>query len=361
MSETLPRLSICIGTFNRANFIGETLESILTQVGPDCEVVISDNASTDETERVVSGYARRFDQVRYIKQEINLGLDRNYDRAVTLARGEYCWLMTDDDVLLPGAVAQVMAALASSPSLVVVNIEFRDVTLRRVYQRSCLSFDSDRRYGPTEMDRLFLDLSEDLRMYIGSLIVSRDVWMMRDRERYIGSLFIHTGTIYQRALPGETLIIARPLISYRLGNVQSWSEGLREVIFEQWPATVESLALSEPAKRRVARARPWRHPSWLLLLRGWGFYSLKEYREWVRPKLSVRMQRVLPLIIALLPASLVNAVLAIYLYLRRDRWLLAMTQSRHNLLVRVRAVWRGLRTAQIFGEPTSQEKDEARG
>ena len=53
------KLSICIATFNRSEFISDTLESILTQVTSDCEVVVSDNASTDNTEEVVSQYAER--------------------------------------------------------------------------------------------------------------------------------------------------------------------------------------------------------------------------------------------------------------------------------------------------------------
>jgi len=51
-----PTLSICISTHNRAAFIGETLSSILCQVTTDCEIVVSDNASIDNTEAVVSQY-----------------------------------------------------------------------------------------------------------------------------------------------------------------------------------------------------------------------------------------------------------------------------------------------------------------
>lgn len=347
MSQALPKLSVCIATFNRAKFISETIESILAQMTSDCELVISDNASIDDTEHVVREYAKGCDRVRYAKQKVNVGLDRNYERAILMARGEYCWLMTDDDVLQPCALARVLRTLERAPSLVILNIEFRDLGMTSLLQRSCLRFDSDRSYGSGEMDRLFLELDEDLLMYIGSIVVRRDIWLARDRERYMGSLFVHTGTIFQQPLPGETLVIAQPLVSYRIGNEQSYAADILKVIFEQWPATVESLALSEAAKKQVPRARPWRHPKWLLLLRGWGFYSLREYRKWIRPRLASRTHRILPALVAFLPAFAVNAALLVYFSACQDRgrWLLAMKQSRHNWRVLLRAGWRSLRAS----------------
>src|SRR5262245_4495007 len=102
------KLSICIGTFNRAEFLEATLQSIISQATSECEIVVSNNASTDDTDRVVAEYASRFGGLRYIKQGTNLGFDRNFDAAVETARGEYCWLFSDDDVMKPGALAGVL-------------------------------------------------------------------------------------------------------------------------------------------------------------------------------------------------------------------------------------------------------------
>src|SRR5262249_16202475 len=69
------KLSICITTLNRAKFIGPSLESMLSQITDDCEIIVLDAASTDETERVVSEYASRSDRLRYIRQSTNNGWD----------------------------------------------------------------------------------------------------------------------------------------------------------------------------------------------------------------------------------------------------------------------------------------------
>jgi glycosyltransferase involved in cell wall biosynthesis len=59
------KLSFCISTLNRGSVIGATLESIIAaQATEECEIVVLDAASTDNTERVVSGYALKFDRLR---------------------------------------------------------------------------------------------------------------------------------------------------------------------------------------------------------------------------------------------------------------------------------------------------------
>src|SRR5262245_44458385 len=93
------KLSICVATRNRAAFVRETVINILRQVTPECEVVVVDGASTDDTESVLKTIVEHNDNVRYFKLDKNGGIDRDFDRAVELANGEYCWLMPDDDVL----------------------------------------------------------------------------------------------------------------------------------------------------------------------------------------------------------------------------------------------------------------------
>lgn len=323
------RLSICIGTFNRAALLGATLQSVLTQVTEECEIVVSDNASTDKTEEVVAEYGRRTDRLRYFRQATNVGLDKNFDHTVELAQGEYCWLVSDDDLVKPGAVKRVLDALRSSPSLVVVNIEYMDFSMSKLVQRRATEFDSDRVYSPDDMDRLFSEIDQDVIMYIGSTVIRREIWLSRERARYYDTLFIQAGIIFQKKLPGETLAIAEPLISYRLGNAQFTSK-LPEIVYRIWPTLVESLAVSESAKRKASRAQPWRNPQWLLVLRGWGFYSLEEYRRWIRPRLTSMHDRFISMSVALLPGTLVNASLLVYFSVRGDRgrWVQTMKRSR---------------------------------
>jgi abequosyltransferase len=309
MHEQTCKLSICISTFNRASFIGATLKSIIAQATSDCEIVVLDGGSTDDTQLVVSEHG--CDLLRYFRQDVNNGLDRDYDRAVELARGDYCWLMTDDDFLKPGAVAAVLEAIRRDVSLIVVNAESRDFSMSKVLQRRWLDFESDRVYGPEDMDRLFVELGDSLK-YIGGMVVKRAIWLARERERYYGSLFIYLGVIFQERLPSGALVIAEPLITCRMGNSHAFSPKLFEALIVNFPSLVWSLAISESAKSKVCVAEPWRSLHELLLWRAWGFYSLLEYRRWIRPRVHSTREALAPTVVALLPGALVNALLIFY-------------------------------------------------
>ena len=105
------RLSVCIPTYNRGPFIGQTLESIVGQLPADAEVVVVDGGSGDNTADVVTAYAMKYPAIRYIREPNNSGYDRDCDKAVGLAKGEHCWLMSDDDLLAPGAIDRVLLSL----------------------------------------------------------------------------------------------------------------------------------------------------------------------------------------------------------------------------------------------------------
>lgn len=312
------KLSICITTFNRATFIGETLESILGQLTDDCEVVVLDGASRDDTEQVVSEYTRCCNRLRYVKQPVNNGWDRDCNRVVELATGEYCWLMTDDDLLMPGAIATVLNGLRRDVSLIIVNTEIRNLDMSKILQRRWIDFEADRVYGSGEMDRLFVEVNGWLNC--NAFVINRAIWLARDKQPYYGSLLVHMGVIFQERLPTEVLAIAEPCISYRSGNAHTFSPVLGELVWEKWPSLAESLAVSESARRKVHSTEPWRHVQELLLWRGRGAYSLTEYRRWIRPKVRSTCGALLPVLVALIPGALVNTFFVLYYSVTRRRY-----------------------------------------
>jgi len=108
--NSVPLISICIPTFNREKYLEKCLESIYKGWISDIEIVISDNASNDETERLVARYAE-FLPIRYRKNQKNLGFDINCALVVEMARGKYCWILGDDDVVLTDALEEIKAKL----------------------------------------------------------------------------------------------------------------------------------------------------------------------------------------------------------------------------------------------------------
>jgi len=194
------RLSFCIATFNRAAFIGETLESIISQATEQVEIVIVDGASSDNTEQVVDTFRRRFPALRYFRQEKNMGVDRDFNRAVELASGEYCWLFPDDDLLKPGAIQTILCESSRGYEAIIVNAEVRNSDFSSLIEERRLRIKNNRVYGPEQAESFFADTASYLS-FIGGVVIKRDSWMERERERYFGSLFVHVGVLSSIRFP----------------------------------------------------------------------------------------------------------------------------------------------------------------
>ena len=105
------RLSVCIPVYNFADFLGPTLDSILPQLVPGVEVLVVDGASTDGTAAVVGARAAGCRQLRYEQLPRRGGIDADIATSVELARGEYCWLFSGDDIMRPGALGRALQRL----------------------------------------------------------------------------------------------------------------------------------------------------------------------------------------------------------------------------------------------------------
>ncbi len=113
------RISICIPTYNRATHLSNCLQSIVLNKSRstiDFEVCVSDNCSTDETEAVVRRVQASMD-IRYQKNSENLGVHRNFLNVVAMARGEFVWLIGDDDLLMPNALEKLNHLIDSHPNV----------------------------------------------------------------------------------------------------------------------------------------------------------------------------------------------------------------------------------------------------
>lgn len=314
LSEEAPthfvtRLSICIATYNRGRFIGETLDSILPQLRPGVELLVLDGASPDNTEEVMTSYVARYPAIKYFREKENSGVDRDYDKTVGYALGVYCWLMTDDDLLKEDAITLVLDALRDEPSLVVVNSELKTVDMTKSLAGSVLNRSGKEHYEPGDADSVFVDVARYLS-FIGGVVIKRSLWMERDRSSYYGSLFIHVGVIFQKPL-GLVRLIRDPLIIIRYGNAMWTARGF-EIWMFKWPGLIWSFDQYLPGARTTICARePWREIRRILLYRALGGYGASEYERFIAPKISSSM-RIVYVVIAWLPASLLNSLASIY-------------------------------------------------
>ena len=118
---SVPRVTVVIPTFNRARFLPETIQSVLDQTYTDFEILISDDASTDNTTQVVLGF--QDPRIHYHRHSKNIGITPNWQFVVSQARTELIAMLADDDIYLPEHLSTAIQALDDYPKAVYYTCE----------------------------------------------------------------------------------------------------------------------------------------------------------------------------------------------------------------------------------------------
>ncbi len=113
------KISICIPTYNRSELLSEAIESVVLNFEgrTDVEVVVSDNASSDDTKSVVDSFKDRIPNLRNFRNRENIGPVRNLRKTIEYAQGDFVWILADDDVLAVGALPRLLLFLDANPEV----------------------------------------------------------------------------------------------------------------------------------------------------------------------------------------------------------------------------------------------------
>jgi glycosyltransferase involved in cell wall biosynthesis len=117
------RVTVGIPTFNRAELLRGAIESVLGQTYTSFRLVISDNASDDDTRDVVRSFAD--DRIHYVRAERNIGSTANFRRVIELADTEFLVMLPDDDVLYPEHLQATVGVMDRFPNVGLVHTAFR--------------------------------------------------------------------------------------------------------------------------------------------------------------------------------------------------------------------------------------------
>lgn len=117
---TSPLITVAIPAYNHAPFIAEAIKSALTQEGVELEVVVVDDASTDETAAIAESFAARDSRVRVFQNPYNLGPSLTSQAFLKHARGQYICTLPSDDMFAPGKLVKQLAMIESNSNLALV-------------------------------------------------------------------------------------------------------------------------------------------------------------------------------------------------------------------------------------------------
>lgn len=131
-----PKVTVGIPTFNRARWLREAIDSVLAQTYTDFRLIVSDNASDDDTPDVVRSLNDK--RITFVRSERNAGASGNLNRLIELAETEFLVLLPDDDVLYPGHLEAAVKLLERFETVGLAHsafdyIDARSRLIRRVH------------------------------------------------------------------------------------------------------------------------------------------------------------------------------------------------------------------------------------
>ena len=151
------KIDILLATYNGEKYVGEQIESILSQTYKNINLIISDDKSQDNTRKILEEYAKKDERITVYFQEKNLGYIKNFEFLINQVKSEYFMLSDQDDVWLPEKVEKSIKKLKEeNADLVFADLEVVDKDLNTMY--------------PSFND--FMKLSRKIKKYINSYKVN---------------------------------------------------------------------------------------------------------------------------------------------------------------------------------------------
>ncbi len=120
-----PLISIGLPTYNRSQGIIRALTSVLKQCYPNMEIIVSDNCSTDSTQAAVKRMGMRYPELKYYRQDTNIGMIANFEFVLRKATGKYFMWVADDDELENGVLEKYVDFLEGNPAYSLVSGEIK--------------------------------------------------------------------------------------------------------------------------------------------------------------------------------------------------------------------------------------------
>lgn len=134
-----PLISICIPTFNGAAYIAEALDSALLQTYNNLEIIVSDDASKDDTLKIIETYKDKTNIPIHVFHHQPKGIGANWNQCVKKAKGKYIKFLFQDDVLMPNCIKRMAHVLESNSTIglvackrtFIVDNEYKDASIEK--------------------------------------------------------------------------------------------------------------------------------------------------------------------------------------------------------------------------------------
>ena len=231
-------VSVVIPVYNHASFICETLDSVCSQSYANLQIIVADDASTDNTAEIVKQYASKDARIHLLEASKNQGISRNFNRAFDACTGEFIAFLGGDDTMLPGKIEKQVAFLQANPEYVLVHHDanFLDSNTGKIIRK--LSDTGELPNHPLQWclntDWLFLNQYSGV---LPSTCLARSGYYLKARyseELTYKHELLFTLEDYYHNPEGKWKVFDEPLINYRIhdNNFSTNSENKKQIDLE---------------------------------------------------------------------------------------------------------------------------------
>jgi len=298
------KLSIALPVYNFANFIPDTLTSILSQEhGDEVEIVVTDGASTDNTPELMAAFCAKYQNIIYNRLPAKGGIDVDMAKAVEATHGDYVWIFSGDDIMHDGSLAYVLEKIQSDDDVYICKHMECTAWMEPLCEYPLLEPDVPGVFELSDDAQRLLYFqracnSEAFFSFCSGLILRRTTW---DRgsldDDFIGTCWAHSARLFSLMKSGLRVhYLARPLLSRRGGNDSFSDKGLIEryrIQVEGFHDIVEAVfGRKSPEAREVRRAiRNEFHPTLIMILKFLSYLQPKVEDRRLLTKLVARAYR----------------------------------------------------------------------
>lgn len=308
------KLSICIPTFNRLQYLKELLEVLLPQSQKyGVQVCVSDNCSEDATESYLREMAFIYPCLCYKVNGQNIGLDRNMQAAISMGDGEYIYPLGDDDLIPEYSIGKILKEIENPVDMIVLNGWHTDASLRplRLHLPILNVFD------PIATPAVYFYFLWD-KMPFGSFLAKRDLFSKKYFDKYIGTSHAYSGAVWDAladrfCLTGSCLVkcTVEPMVLIR-GAEKTWKRNAAFIMLNEIPKWFD-LIMEHVEYKQVSKNIKLLYlknqTSMVLLLR---YRAIGQLDYSMVPRLAqeftwIQLQKMK--LVSLLPKSVVNLIL----------------------------------------------------
>jgi hypothetical protein len=238
-----PRISVLLTSYNREDYIAESIESVLAQSMSDFELVVCDDGSSDGTVGIINEYAGRDSRIRLSINERNLGDYVNRRRVASLARGRFLKYHDSDDVMYPHCLATMVEPLEAEPRAAFALSGARGwpggpcpmlLSPRLAYEREFLGSGLFQQGPASALFRA--DVFRELGGFPEVTYAGDYLFWLRACAR-VNVLLVPGDLFYYRVHAGQEIAKPESLVAYARGAAEAW----RVLNSDQCPLTGDAL------------------------------------------------------------------------------------------------------------------------